>query len=228
MKALITTLLLFISQTVYADCIILIHGMGRSALSMLPIKYALSEENHTVINTQYSVWGKTISGLSIEVIPQAINDCPEDQPISFVTHSLGGIIVRHYLSEHHLPRLNSIVMIAPPNHGSEIVDFLKHSFLYPYIKDEVIAELSTDNTLPYIKDNQAVSIGIIAGGKSMNWISSKIIPGIDDGKVSIESTLLDTMDDHIILDNTHTFITMSPTALDQISVFLKNGKFNHP
>ena len=71
-------------------------------------------------------------------------------------------------------------------------------------------------------------VGIIAGTQSINLILSTFIPGVDDGKVSIESTKLEGMNDHIEMATTHTFMMKNEKVLEQVTHYLSNGKFTQP
>lgn len=227
MKWITVSLLVFFSGSSFADCVILIHGLGRSGISMRSIEKALIQADYTVVNTQYSAKGKTVSELTQSVIPEALTQCHLDTHIHFVTHSLGGILLREYLSQQTIPKLKRVVMLGPPNQGSEVADTLNNSPLYFILKNEAVLELGTDtNSKPNTLDSIDAELGIIAGNKSINWILSSIIPGDDDGKVSIENTKLDEMVDHIILPTTHTFMIKNKQAIIQIVYFLEHGVFS--
>jgi len=227
MKWITVIVLLLICNLSFADCVILIHGLGRSDASMTSIEAALQKDAYTVINTHYSAKGKSVSMLANEVIPRAITQCPKEQNIHFVTHSLGGILLREYLNQHELPQLKRVVMLGPPNTGSEIVDALNGSFLKKPLQGEAVLQLGTDkSSKPNTLNNIDAQLGIIAGNRSINWVLSSIIPGEDDGKVSVNNTKLDEMDDHIVLPVTHTFMMQNKHVIQQIIAFLDNGYFS--
>jgi hypothetical protein len=71
------------------------------------------------------------------------------------------------------------------------------------------------------------SVGIIAGDRSINWINSMMIPGPDDGKVSVVSTDVEGRLDHIVIHATHPLIMNNAEAIRQTLEFLKNGSFDH-
>lgn len=226
MKWGITALLLLLSNLSFADCVILIHGLGRSDTSMKSIEKTLTQADYTVINTRYSAKGKTVSELAQDVIPQALKQCPGNTPIHFVTHSLGGILLREYLSQQTIPELNRVVMLGPPNQGSEVADTLKGSPLHFFLKNETVLELGTDkNSKPKTLSSIDAELGIIAGKQSINLILSSIIPGRDDGKVSVENTKLEGMKDHIIVPINHTFMMKNREVITQITYFLEHGEF---
>ncbi len=148
--------------------------------------------------------------------------------INFVTHSLGGILVRSYLARHSIPELGRVVMLAPPNQGSEVVDKLGRLFLFKWINGPAGNELGTDATsMPNKLGPANFPVGIIAGDRSINWINSLLIPGSDDGKVSIERTKLAGMSDHLVIHTTHPFIMQNREVIRQTIQFLRTGGFDH-
>ena len=66
---------------------------------------------------------------------------------------------------------------------------------------------------------------MIAGRCSINWINSGLIPGRDDGKVSVERTKLAGMTDHIVIASAHPFLMRNRTAIRQTLSFLRTGSF---
>ena len=101
----------------------LLHGLGRTRLSMRALQRDLENSGFCVWNKSYPSTKKSIEELSC-VVGQAIAECTEKNATSihFVTHSLGGILVRHYFQHHSIPNIGKVVMLGPPNHGSDIVD----------------------------------------------------------------------------------------------------------
>jgi hypothetical protein len=148
--------------------------------------------------------------------------------IHFVTHSLGGILVRKYLQKNNLPDGSRIVMLSPPNHGSEVVDRFKNFFVFKWLYGQAGQELGTQaQSIPsQLKPVQA-DIGVIAGKKSSVPWFSRIIPGENDGTVSVASTRLKEMNDFITVECGHTFIMNNRDVMDQTVFYLQNGHFRH-
>ena len=89
-------------------------------------------------------------------------------------------------------------------------------------------ELGTDqNSVPSRLGPANFPVGVIAGTRSINWINSLLIPGRDDGKVSVERTRLPGMADWIAIPATHPFIMRNKTAMAETVAFLRSGKFDH-
>ncbi|MDM8536292.1 alpha/beta fold hydrolase [Desulfobacterales bacterium HSG17] len=210
------------------ECVVLLHGMGRTSFSMSKLDKFLSAKGYQTVNFGYPSTKETVKDIAEKYIPQAIDRCNELQPekIHFVTHSLGGIVVRQYLQTNSLPYGSRIVMISPPSKGSELVDYLKDFWLYKWMNGPPGQELGTGpNSTPNTLLPVNAEIGIITGDKSFNPMFSQLIPGPDDGKVSVERSKLEEMQDFIVIPATHTFIMKNSTALKQVLYFLENGKF---
>ncbi|WP_223303612.1 esterase/lipase family protein [Colwellia psychrerythraea] len=194
---------------------------------MEKIEKRLIKEKYLVVNVNYPSRAYPIEELAEKVISKAILKCGDKQ-INFVTHSMGGILVRQYLSHHKIDNLNRVVMLGPPNKGSEIVDKLGNMPGFRLFNGAAGMQLGTDEfSVPKKLDKANFNVGIIAGTKSINWILSTLIPGIDDGKVSVINTKLDGMEDHIEVETTHPFMMKNSKVIEQIVHYLKTGKFQH-
>ena len=152
-----------------------------------------------------------------------------DGPVSFVTHSMGGIVLRVMLhdmlgDDGLREATRRIVMLAPPNGGSEIVDKVETVMPMRWLNGPAGEELGTQG-LPSQLGPIAHETGIIAGSRSTNPVTSSWLPGADDGKVSIEATRLEGMTDHMVLPVTHTFMMNSPVVMAQTLAFLTEGRF---
>lgn len=226
MKKLLITGLLLMTSTAHASCVILLHGLARTSSSMTVMKERLLEQGYHVINDGYPSRDASIEELAEIAIAPAIQICNDYDEINFVTHSLGGILVRQYLSRHEIPKLKHVVMLGPPNQGSEVVDKLNKIPGFQFINGDAGLQLGTGElSVPNKLGPANFDVGIIAGTQSINLILSTFIPGVDDGKVSIESTKLEGMNDHLEMATTHTFMMKNKKVLEQVTHYLSNGKF---
>lgn len=117
-------------------------------------------------------------------------------------------------------------MLGPPNQGSEVADTLGALRIFKLINGIAGSELGTGtNSTPNRLGAANFCVGIIAGDRSINWINSMMIPGRDDGKVSVERTKLEGMKDHIVIHATHPFLMRNKTSIRQTIHFLRNGQF---
>ena len=218
-------------DAVAQDHVILLHGLCRTKRSMKSMEESLVRAGFRVSNINYPSRSASIEHLSESVIGQSVAECRRDGApiIHFVTHSLGGILVRSYLARHPLPGLGRVVMLGPPNQGSEVVDRLGRLRLFKAINGPAGAELGTDrDSVPNKLGSVHFCLGVIAGNRSLNWINSRFISGPDDGKVSVERTKVEGMSDHIVIPATHPFIMKNRLAIEQTIKFLRTGAFDHP
>jgi len=193
---------------------------------MTRLEHALSSVGHRTVNLGYPSRDYKIEVLAEKAIIPALEECQNAEEVSFVTHSLGGILVRQYLSIHQVPNLKYVVMLGPPNGGSEVVDKLDRMPEFHFINGDAGLQLGTGAlSIPKTLGRPQFNVGIIAGNKSINWILSSLIPGSDDGKVSIESTKLEGMNDHIELSVTHPFMMKNKKVISQVIYYLENGVF---
>jgi hypothetical protein len=210
------------------EYVILLHGLCRSGRSMIPMGQALTTAGYKVINMEYPSRSASIEKLSDDAIGRAVADCQRKNAttIDFVTHSLGGIMVRSYLARHAIPNLGRVVMLGPPNQGSEVVDKLGSWWLFRKINGPAGNELGTGpDSTPNRLGPANFCLGIIAGDRSINWINSLLIPGPDDGKVSVERTKLAGMKDHIVIHATHPMLMRNRTVIKQTIYFIQQGTF---
>jgi len=209
--------------------VILLHGLCRTSRSMSVMARALTQASYNVHNVDYASRSKSIELLGEDVVGLAVADCERDGAvkINFVTHSLGGILVRSYLANHSVPTLGRVVMLGSPNQGSEVVDKLGGWWLFKKINGPAGNELGTGkDSMPNRLGAANFCVGIIAGNRTINWINSLMIPGSDDGKVSVARTKLAGMTDHIVIPSAHPFLMRNATAIRQTIYFLRNGKFD--
>ena len=211
------------------ECVVLLHGLARTEKSLLRLERHLESSGFCVVNLGYPSRQKTIQELSVEAISTAYLQCLtlNASKIHFVTHSMGGILVRYYLEHNEVPKLGRVVMLSPPNSGSEVVDKLKDKRIFKWLNGPAGEQLGTEaGSLPKTLGAPVYEVGIITGDKSINPILSLLIPGKDDGKVSVESAKLRGMKDFLVVHKPHPFIMNDDNVLQQVTAFIKNGAFN--
>jgi hypothetical protein len=210
------------------DRVILIHGLGRTPLSMIGLEWKLERAGYQVVHLRYPSRRSGVLRVASERLDQAIN--PQNQAIPgkihFVTHSLGGIILRDYLAGHAIPNLGRVVMLAPPNHGSELADHLRKCALGRWILGPVGCELGTASSdLPARLGPAHFQLGIIAADSpGIPW-NFRVCQAPSDGIVSVQSAKLDGMADFLVVHGSHTLIMWRGDVSRQVLAFLKTGHF---
>lgn len=211
------------------ECVVLLHGLARSEMSMLVIQQVLEYHGYRVVNRSYPSDEAPIDVL-VAHVGRAVAECGT-APTHFVTHSLGGILARRWLRDHRPPVMGRVVMLAPPNSGTEIVDRLAELDLLPGLLELVAGpaarELGTDPaSVPARLGPVDFELGVIAGDRSINPMGL-MLPVPNDGTVSVESTRVEGMADHIVLPVTHSLLMNNPLVIAGILEFLRNGAFDH-
>ena len=210
-----------------ASTVILAHGLGRTPVSMAILASRLEQAGFRVVRFGYPSRTEPIETL-VDRLEEAVAECCGNNPgaVHFVTHSMGGVLVRSYLSERPEPHEGRVVMLSPPNRGSEIVDAFADSDLLRSFLGPAGTRLGTTpdgiaSQLPPVR----FSLGIITGSRSMNPVGSWLIPGPDDGTVGVDRADVEGSSSFLVLPATHTFIMNRRDVAEEVAHFLRHGRF---
>ncbi len=212
------------------ECVILLHGLGRTRRSMTVMAEALAAVGYRTVNMGYPSREATVEALAMQAIPAALDQCgrTNSRSIHFVTHSMGALLVRYYLARQGMENLGRVVMLSPPNQGSEVCDRLRDNFFYSWYNGAAGQQLGTGpEDLPARLGPVQYPVGVITGNVHFffdGWLA-KMIPGEDDGKVSVERTKVAGMTDFMVLPYAHPFIMDQEETIAQTIRFLRDGGF---
>ncbi len=220
------------ANTVKNECVILLHGLGRTYHSMDEMQIKLTAAGYHTVNLDYPSRKESIQQLAAKYIPPVIDQCSAFDPahIHFVTHSLGGIVIRMAIKQNWPEKLGRVVMLSPPNRGSDAVDDLKDRWYYSWINGPAGQELSTsEDSTPNQLGPVDYPVGVIMGDRHAffdTWLLA-MFQGANDGKVSVEGAKLDGMADFMVVHESHPYIMKSELVQFQTIQFLNNGLFLH-
>jgi len=220
--------LFVLPSTAVAECVVLLHGLGRVSNSMSELETKLAPAGYGVANILYPSRSQPIDVLAIDAIGRGLAQCRGESTgkIHFITHSLGGILLRHYLTDNTIDELGRVVMLGPPNQGSEIVDGLLPVPGFGFIGGPAGVALGTgEGSIIGSLGPIEFDLGIIAGSRNINPLEFLFIAGPSDSIVSIESTKVPGMNAHKILPVTHTFMMRNNEVIEQAIHYLKTGSF---
>ena len=208
--------------------VLLLHGIAGSVLQFAKLERVLSNAGYQTLNLRYAGRHKSIEQLVEDVHRDAawFLDQTAGQT-HFVTHSMGGLLVRALINRYRPAALGRVVMLAPPNQGSEISDLLARTAAYRRFFGPAGLQLRTsqDERLLELLGVIDYPLGVIAGSRALDPLCWLIIPGPNDGRVSVARTAVDGMADNVTILATHTFIMRNREAIRQTIQFLRQGYF---
>ena len=212
-----------------ADCVVLLHGLARSSTSMNRMQRELDAAGYETANIEYPSRDYTVEELATMAVPEGLAACRElegVETVHFVTHSLGGILVRQYLSENDIPELGRVVMLGPPNQGSSAVDELQDVPGFDWLNGPAGYQLGKgEESIPLQLGPADFELGVIAGSRTIDPITSAVLENPDDGRVSVEDTKLEGMADHVVVKHSHAFMMRMGTTIELTIRFLETGSF---
>ncbi len=210
-----------------AESVIVVHGLGRTPVSMAILVSRLEDAGFRVVSFRYPSTSEPMEAL-VDRLQAEVEGCcgNETETVHFVTHSMGGVLVRSYLFQRPQVHQGRVVMLSPPNQGSELIDAFADSPLLRSVLGPAAARLGTDSAgIAHQLGPVRFSLGVITGDRSLNPLGSWLIPGPDDGKVGVDRAAVDGAAAFMILPATHTFIMNRKDVAEEVVHFLRNGRF---
>lgn len=204
--------------------VILVHGILRSSKCFSELSKDLTSAGYLVVPFDYPSTQVQVAESS-EYLRKVVESLQGVDEISFVVHSMGGLVVRAYLSKEPDPRIGKMVMLGVPNLGAEMADLFKRNPLFRLVFGPAGKQLAM--AANYAKDlpTPAFPFGVIAGVRGKPNGYNPLIPGEDDGTVTLASTRLPGAADFATVKCLHSFISSNPQAIKYVMNFLKNAQF---
>ncbi len=209
------------------DCIVLMHGLARTSSSMSELAEQLQSNGYIVVNIDYPSREHAIDVLASHSVSAGLRACEAAQAsrIGFVTHSLGGILLRAYAKANPDFNIYRAVMLGPPNNGSEVVDAMRDLPGFKWLNGPAGQQLGAVAGVPSTLGPAPFELAVIAGTSTINPILSSYLPDPDDGKVSVASTKLDNMCAHLQINVAHPFLMKDDKVIDETINYLLSGRF---
>lgn len=208
------------------DCVFLMHGILRPSSVMGELAENFYTAGYKTINVDYPSTTYNIDTLTQMTLLTLVPEYCADQTVNFVGHSMGGIIIRNYLASNEVANLGSVVTIATPHKGSEVADFLNKFWVTRQLLGPALSDLMTgENSFTTALPTPDYELGAIVGTRSFIPFFSYLLPGPDDGEVSVESAKLEGAKDFIELPHSHTFITGARDTREEALKFIEFGEF---
>lgn len=206
--------------------VILIHGLGRRASSLRRVAARLQAQGYAVTSWGYASRTYTLDRLARQLAVIVGEIVQVGQPIHCVTHSMGALVLRRCLAQTSLPQLGRIVMLAPPNNGSQLARHLLHCPFARHALGPAGCALADSTAIAATCAIPHTPVMVIAGTRATDLrnpaalLGAHVLEPPHDGTVMVRETLLPHMDRFIEVDACHTWIMNHPQTLDAISTFL--------
>ena len=190
--------------------------------------WTLEEAGYRVANIDYPSRRYPIEELAPLAVEAGIHACSDDvDSVHFVTHSLGGILVRYYFADNKLDTLGRVVMLGPPNQGSNAADALRGVPGFEWLNGPAGYQLGKgEESIPLTLGPPDFDVGIIAGNRTIDPITSQVLENPDDGRVSVSDTRLEGMKDFRVVGASHAFMMQDSEVFDLVRNFLARGSFD--
>lgn len=205
------------------DAVVLLHGLGRGPYAMRRLAARLEEAGYQVANVGYDSLSDSPDQI-LEDIGRQINGCCANKTpkLHFVGHSLGGLLIRAYLMENHVPNLGRVVLIGTPNGGSAAIDGIRDRWWFDMLGPTARVMGTDENSFARKLAKPDYPLGVIAG---IAETGNPDLPGDDDGLVAVASTKVDGMTDFILVQESHWGLRYDADVANYTARFLRSGSF---
>jgi triacylglycerol lipase len=211
------------------ECVVLLHGLARSSTSLNRMQKALEDDGYRTANIDYPSRDHEIAELADIAVNDGLKRCREGEDVDrihFVTHSLGGILLRQFLQTNSIDELGRVVMLGPPNQGSAAADELEYVPGFDWINGPAGQQLGKgEDSVPLALGPVDFELGVIAGNRTIDPVTSAVLEYPNDGRVTVEDTKVEGMDDFVVVEHSHAFMMRMHGPIELTKRFLRTGSF---
>ena len=208
------------------ETVVLLHGLARSNAAMWVLNIRLKRAGYHVEPVGYRSLRQTPDQIMQDITAQIDRCCKDSHStVHFVGHSLGGLLIRKYLQDNRIKNLGRVVLMGTPNQGASITDYIRDKWWAQLAGPTAMALGTGESSFPNSLDDPYYPVGVIAGVIDINH-NEHMLPGEDDGLVSIEATKLKGMSDFVLINTGHSMMRYNEEVAIQAISFLRNGHFN--
>jgi pimeloyl-ACP methyl ester carboxylesterase len=209
--------------------VLLLHGIFRSKDSFGPMVRGLRAAGYDAHAVNYPSTRQSLQDHA-DQLDSVLEHAREVDTVSFVTHSMGGIVARVLLSRLDRPwrqrlRVHRLVMIGTPNRGAEAITRLEH---LPEPLVEAIGGPALHQMRPSaatVIPRPTIPFGIVAGARGDARGYNPLLTGDDDMTVRVEEAVLDGAEDTLVVPVVHTVLMIHPTVVRATVSYLATGRF---
>lgn len=204
--------------------VILIHGLLQSSKCMADMAVHFERAGYTTVEFDYPSTQVSIPEAAryLDKVIQSLDGIDE---INFVTHSMGGLVVRAYSMDFQDARIKRMVMLGTPNQGAELADIVHQYWFLRTAAGPGARQLGTrgDGLIPKLPLPKC-EFAVIAGcrGTPVGW--NPLIRGDDDGTVTVESTKLPGAADFVTVCAFHSRLLWEEESISHTVNFIKEGR----
>ncbi len=211
-----------------AETVVILHGLARSGSAMWMLAKRLEVAGYRTERFGYRSLSETPDEIVAKLAAELARCCAApERKVHFVGHSLGGLITRAFLARNKVDNLGRVVLLGTPNRGSELADAFEHKWWFDLLGPTVKRLGTANGGLAESLPAPDYPVGVIAGVRNGRE-NEDVLPGEDDGLVTVASTKFDGMADFIVVPTGHAAMRYSKPVADQVVSFLKTGKFDRP
>jgi pimeloyl-ACP methyl ester carboxylesterase len=213
--------------------VVLLHGLGGTRMEMSPLaKYLETEGEYTAVNVSYPSTRQSIADHA-RALAKVVESLDRVEEINFVGFSMGNIVIRHYLADEMGgaggrldPRVERFVMLGPPNNGSVAATALADNRVIQTLLGKPGQQLGPEWV--WLEENLGTPpcpFAIVAGGRGNDEGFNPMLPGDDDGLVTVASTRLAGASDFVLVPTIHVLLPLDPRVMRYTLSFLEQGRF---